>query len=60
MDLRGRLLLSTGQPSYHPAVLLKLYIDGYLGRWEHEDVLEAMQRRLDGSPVSHYDATVGF
>jgi Transposase domain (DUF772)/Transposase DDE domain len=59
---------ATGRPSYHPAVLLKVYIYGYLNqvqssrrlergapqrrisRWEHEDVLEVIQARLDGTP----------
>jgi hypothetical protein len=86
LDLRalgfgGVVPEATGRPSYHPAILLKLYIYGYLNRvqssrrlereachtcllksrcttakerrivrWEHEDVLEAVQRRLDGNP----------
>lgn len=62
----GVIPAETGRPAYHPSILLKIYIYGYLNRiqssrrlerearrvrrWEHEAVLEEMQRRLNQAP----------
>jgi transposase len=45
LDLRalgfdGVVPEATGRPSYHPAILLKLYIDGYLNRVQSSRRLE--------------------
>ena len=37
--------LATGRPAYHPAVLLKLYIDGYLNRVQSSRRLERETQR---------------
>ena len=42
---------ATGRPSYHPSVLLKLYIYGYLNRVQSSRRLEREARR-SGSNVS--------
>ena len=38
-EMRGEPA-ATGRPSYHPSVLLKLYIDGYLNRVQSSRRLE--------------------
>ena len=45
----GATPANTGRPAYHPAVLLKLYIYGYLNRVQSSRRLEreAGQRRAD-------------
>lgn len=55
MGFEGAEPAATGRPSYHPSVLPKLYIYGYLNRVqssrrlerEHEYLLEAVQQRLE-------------
>src|SRR3979490_1267909 len=42
----------TGRPSYHPSVLLKLYIDGYLNRFQSSRRLEREAGRKRGD-VAH-------
>ena len=39
-------LLATGRPSYHPSVLLKLYIYGYLNRVQSSRHLEREAGRI--------------
>ena len=48
-----------GRPAYHPSVMLKIYIYGYLNRiqssrrvtrWQHEATLEAMETRFSENP----------
>jgi transposase len=36
MGFKGATPAKTGRPAYHPAVLLKLYIYGYLNRYSIE------------------------
>jgi transposase len=40
MGFEGTTPANTGRPSYHPAVLLKLYIYGYLNRVQSSRLLE--------------------
>ena len=40
MDFNGTNPAATGRPSYHPLVLLKLYIYGYLNRVQSSRQLE--------------------
>src|SRR3954462_15736352 len=40
MDFNGANPAATGRPSYHPSVLLKLYIYGYLNRVQSSRRLE--------------------
>ena len=51
LDLRGLGFtrvdpLATGRPAYHPAILLKLYIYGYLNRVQSSRRLERESRSL--------------
>ena len=50
---------TTGRPAYHPAVLLKLYIDGYLNRVQSSPRLEReCQRNLELMWPTHLLAAV--
>jgi len=40
LDLEGAIPTDTGQPAYHPSVLLKIYIYGYLNRIQSSRRLE--------------------
>ena len=48
MSFEGVEPAATGRPSYHPSVLLKLYIYGYLNRVQSS-------RRLEREPVMFAD-----
>ncbi|MFP3409884.1 transposase, partial [Pseudomonas sp. SIMBA_065] len=41
----GAILADTGRPAYHPAVLLKIYIYGYLNRIQSSRRLEREAQR---------------
>lgn len=45
LGFEGALPAKTGRPSYHPAVLLKIYIYGYLNRIQSSRRLEAEAQR---------------
>lgn len=51
MSFEGVEPAATGRPSYHPSVLLKLYIYGYLNRVQSSRRLERRERRLDPHDV---------
>jgi transposase len=40
LSLEGARPATTGRPSYHPAVLLKIYVYGYLNRVQSSRRLE--------------------
>lgn len=45
MGFSGVVPATTGRPSYHPAVLLKIYIYGYLNRIQSSRCLERETQR---------------
>jgi hypothetical protein len=47
MSFEGVEPAATGRPSYHPSILLKLYIYGYLNRVQSSRRLEREARRND-------------
>ena len=47
LDFEGAEPAATGRPSYHPAVLLKIYIYGYLNRIQSSRRLEREAPRND-------------
>src|ERR1035438_1314269 len=44
---------ATGRPSYHPSVLLKIYIYGYLNRIQSSRRLERLLRNLHAPHALH-------
>jgi transposase len=53
---------ATGRPAYHPSVLLKLYIYGYLNRIQSSRrlVREAQRTFVHGSPISKEGCAVAL
>ena len=47
LGFEGAIPADTGRPAYHPAVLLKIYIYGYLNRIQSSRRLCPAQRRAD-------------
>src|SRR5207249_10286190 len=45
LDFEGVMSADTGRPAYHPAVLLKLYVYGYLSRLQSSRRLERETQR---------------
>lgn len=45
LDFEGAQPAATGRPSYHPAVLLKIYIYGYLNQVQSSRRLEREAQR---------------
>jgi transposase len=45
LGFAGMIIKSTGRPKYHPAVMLKLYLYGYLNRVQSSRRLEVEANR---------------
>lgn len=45
LGFAGMIIKSTGRPKYHPAVMLKLYLYGYLNRVQSSKRLEVEANR---------------
>ncbi len=59
LGFAGAIAKTTGRPSYHPAVLLKLYIYGYLNRVQSSRRLEREASRNIESDVAAWPARAG-
>src|SRR3546814_10538994 len=44
LGFEGAVPATTGRPGYHPAVLLKIYVYGYLRSEEHTSELQSLMR----------------
>ena len=51
MSFEGVEPAATGRPSYHPSVLLKLYIYGYLNRVQSSRLLHERGKRAGSAPL---------